>query len=73
MTALSIGGLGKAYGQVKALKDVSLEVAPGELSCISGPDAAGKSTLLPILGGTPRPGQGATQVLRGRHLAFGLT
>lgn len=63
MTALSISGLGKAYGQVKALKEVSLEVRPGELFCISGPDAAGKSTLLRILAGTLRPDSGTVSIL----------
>jgi ABC-2 type transport system ATP-binding protein len=63
MTALSISGLSKTYGQVEALRQVSLEVAPGELFCISGPDAAGKSTLLRILAGTLRPDSGSTSVL----------
>jgi ABC-2 type transport system ATP-binding protein len=63
MTALSTSGLGKAYGQVKALKEVSLEVASGELFCVSGPDAAGKSTLLRILAGTLKPDSGSVSIL----------
>ena len=63
MTALSISGLGKSYATVSALKDVSLEVAPGELFCISGPDAAGKSTLLRILAGTLKPDSGSVTIL----------
>jgi len=63
MTALSIRGLGRSYAAVSALKDVSLKVALGELFCISGPDAAGKSTLLRILAGTLKPDSGSVTVL----------
>ena len=63
MTALSIRGLGRSYAAVSALKDVSLKVALGELFCISGPDAAGKSTLLRILAGTLKPDSGSVTIL----------
>jgi len=63
MAALSISGLGKSYDTVSALKDISLEVAPGELFCITGPDAAGKSTLLRILAGTLKPDSGTVALL----------
>jgi ABC-2 type transport system ATP-binding protein len=63
MTAVSIRELAKAYGHVVALKAVSLEVEPGELFCLSGPDAAGKSTLLRILAGTLKPDSGTLSVL----------
>ena len=39
----------KSYGQVKALQNVSFDVAPGELFGIIGPDGAGKTTLFRIL------------------------
>lgn len=39
----------KSYGQLKALKDVSFEVKPGELFGLIGPDGAGKTTLFRIL------------------------
>jgi ABC-2 type transport system ATP-binding protein len=63
MAALSISGLSKVYGTVNALRGISLEVAPGELFCISGPDAAGKSTLLRILAGTLKPDSGSVTIL----------
>jgi ABC-2 type transport system ATP-binding protein len=63
MTAVSVGGLGKAYGPLRALHEVSLEITPGELFCISGPDAAGKSTLLRILAGTLKPDTGSVTIL----------
>ena len=55
--------MGKAYGPVRALKGVSFDVPPGELFCISGPDAAGKSTLLRILAGTLKPDSGSVTIL----------
>ena len=63
MAAVSVAGLGKAYGPQRALENVSLEIAPGELFCISGPDAAGKSTLLRILAGTLKPDSGTVTIL----------
>lgn len=63
MTAVTVGGLGKAYGPLRALDEVSLEIMPGELFCISGPDAAGKSTLLRILAGTLKPDTGSVTIL----------
>jgi ABC-type multidrug transport system ATPase subunit len=67
MTAVSVRGLGKAYGPLRALDEVSLEITPGELFCVSGPDAAGKSTLLRILAGTLSPDSEMVSV-RCRHL-----
>ena len=63
MAAVSVARLGKAYGPQRALEQVSLEIAPGELFCISGPDAAGKSTLLRILAGTLKPDSGTVTIL----------
>ncbi len=41
--------LAKRYGNAEALRDVSLEVAPGELFGLVGPDGAGKTTFLRVL------------------------
>jgi multiple sugar transport system ATP-binding protein len=49
--ALSIQSLGKSYGQVHVLKDISAEIAPGEFLVLVGPSGCGKSTLLNCIAG----------------------
>jgi iron complex transport system ATP-binding protein len=49
------------YGERKALEDVSLSVAPGEIVVIIGPNGAGKTTLIRALSGTIREYRGAVR------------
>jgi ABC-2 type transport system ATP-binding protein len=63
MPAVAVADLSKICGETPALAGVSFEVQPGELFCISGPDAAGKSTLLRILAGTLKPDSGSISIL----------
>ena len=49
----------KNYGSVRALDDVSLNVAPGEFVSLLGPSGSGKTTLLGILGGFIQPSSGS--------------
>ncbi|MGC9528152.1 MAG: ATP-binding cassette domain-containing protein, partial [Limnospira sp.] len=44
--AVLIENLQKRYGSVEAVKDVSLEVRPGEIFGLLGPNGAGKTTTL---------------------------
>ena len=48
---VDISGLDKSFGSVHALRDVALELAPGEVHCLAGENGAGKSTLIRILTG----------------------
>ncbi|KOV66031.1 ABC transporter ATP-binding protein [Streptomyces sp. AS58] len=51
-TALvELSGVGKHYGSVRALEDVSLTVEAGEITCVLGDNGAGKSTLIKIIAG----------------------
>jgi simple sugar transport system ATP-binding protein len=48
---LEVRGIGKHYGRVIALRDVSVTVRAGEVTCVLGDNGAGKSTLIKILSG----------------------
>ena len=61
--AIAVQNLSRAFGAVRALDAVSLEVAPGELFGLIGPDGAGKSTLFRILTTLILPDQGTARVL----------
>ena len=55
---LELQGVTVAYGQARALWDVSMNVARGELLCIVGPNGAGKTTLVNTLAGILHPVSG---------------
>ena len=56
--AVSLAGVGHAYGALVALDDVTLEVASGEVVAIVGPSGCGKSTLLDLVCGLSEPQRG---------------
>jgi ABC-type multidrug transport system ATPase subunit len=60
--AITTKGLRKRYGYRLALKDVDLEVSPGETVAILGRNGAGKSTLIRILAGIAAPTSGVVRV-----------
>ena len=60
--ALSIRGVTKSFGGVRALQGVDLEVAPGEAVAVIGPNGAGKSTLLRVAAGIHRPDAGEVRL-----------
>ena len=60
--ACEVDGLGKAFGAVAAVEDVSFRVDQGSLTCLIGPNGAGKSTLLGCISGFLRADSGRVLV-----------
>ena len=58
--ALRIEGVGHSYQEGDpVLRDIDLELAPGEFLTLLGPSGCGKTTLLRIVGGFIRPTEGS--------------
>ena len=65
---IEVDGIHVRYGELVALRGVSLAVGEGEMVCIIGPNGAGKSTTLAAIAGGITPHQGAIR-LDGQDLA----
>jgi len=65
---LRLTGIRKSFGATRALRTVSLEIAPGEVHALIGENGAGKSTLMKVLSGAHRADAGAME-LDGRPYA----
>jgi NitT/TauT family transport system ATP-binding protein len=63
---LSVQGLKKVYqvgdGEIEAVRDLTFDVAAGELVCLVGPSGAGKTTLLKCIAGLLTPTSGVVQL-----------
>jgi simple sugar transport system ATP-binding protein len=67
---LELRGIGKDFGSVIALDDISTTVRAGQVTCVLGDNGAGKSTLIKVLSGVHRPTRGEL-LLDGRPVDFG--
>jgi simple sugar transport system ATP-binding protein len=66
---LEVRDISKYFGSVIAIKDVSMYVRPGEVTCLLGDNGAGKSTLIKTLSGVYRP-DGGEYLFDGARMSF---
>jgi len=73
MTAplIELRHLGKSFGAVRALEDVSLAIGRGEIHCLAGENGSGKSTLIKVVSGIWQPDRG--EILFDGQPVHGLT
>ena len=57
-----LDGISKRFGEVRAVDDVTLEVAPGEFFTMLGPSGSGKTTTLRLIAGFERPDAGRIEL-----------
>jgi len=61
--SLIINNISKSFGEVEALRELSLEIQEGELFGLIGPDGAGKTTLFRIMASLMLPDSGSCSML----------
>src|SRR5437762_793064 len=59
---LSVEGVSKVFGEVRALDNVSLRVEKGTIHSLIGPNGSGKTTLVKIIAGLLAPTSGTVRV-----------
>jgi simple sugar transport system ATP-binding protein len=59
---IELDHVGKQFGSVVALQDISITVRAGEVHCLLGDNGAGKSTLIKILSGVHQPTSGIMRI-----------
>ncbi|MFB3818008.1 MAG: ABC transporter ATP-binding protein [Candidatus Methylomirabilales bacterium] len=67
MSLLAVSGLSKAFGGLKAVSDVSFQIAEGEILGLIGPNGAGKTTVFNLISGLLSPSRGRV-VFQGRDI-----
>ena len=62
MDILTLSGISKIYGDLKALDNINLTVEEGEWLSIMGPSGSGKTTLMNIIGCMDKPSRGKIEL-----------
>src|SRR5689334_3997344 len=60
---ISLRHVGKSFGAVRAIEDISFDVQPGEFVSLVGPSGCGKTTLLRIINGLIEVDEGQVRVM----------
>ena len=71
VATLRVAHVSKTFPSQRALDDVALEIMPGSIHALVGPNGCGKSTLVKALAGYHRPDPGADAFVRGRPFSLG--
>ena len=66
---LALRGVNKSFGPIDVLHDISLNILPGEVTCLLGDNGAGKSTLIKLLSGVYVPTSGTIE-MAGKPVSF---
>ena len=65
MQSIVVEHISKRFGEIQAVKDVSFEVAPGEIFGLLGPNGSGKTTSIRIILDIYQPDSGSVSILGG--------
>jgi branched-chain amino acid transport system ATP-binding protein len=68
-SVLTVRGLTRRFGGVVAVRDVNLDIRPGERRAVLGPNGAGKSSLFNLIAGADSPTSGTVELF-GRDVTF---
>jgi len=62
MAGIALAGVSKSYGAKKVLRDLDLELRPGECFTILGPSGCGKTVILRLIAGFEKPDSGTVRI-----------
>jgi simple sugar transport system ATP-binding protein len=66
---LALENVGKRFGSIDAVSDVTFSIEPGRVCCLLGDNGAGKSTVIKLLSGVHTPSTGRI-LWEGQHVTF---
>ena len=70
--AIDVRNVSRAFGAIKALSDVSLQIFPGQIVGLLGPSGAGKTTLVRLIAGADSAADGDVSVAGERMPALSV-